>query len=186
MPSHAMLTWQLVCESRLEPMRQLCLADVSADRSAALADEQLRAFVVLLSAHFQGFLRDLYTECVQSLVRIMPESLRIGFEFQCFGGLKLETGNPKWDNIRIDFDRIGLDISQPFRTKPESERLLTQLGLLNRARNAVAHRENNRPDGVAIDSEHAAIWFAACDTIARELESVMDLHLATIIGQAPW
>jgi hypothetical protein len=31
----------------------------------ALLDENLRAYVLLLSAHFQGFCRDLYTECAQ-------------------------------------------------------------------------------------------------------------------------
>jgi hypothetical protein len=41
---------------------QCAASQVLAPPNPRLVDENLRGYVVLLSAHFQGFCRDLYTE----------------------------------------------------------------------------------------------------------------------------
>ncbi len=76
MPSHSLLIWQNDRTPRL--------TEVDAHAAAVLAaappnpmflDETLRGYVLHLSAHFQGFCRDLYTECSQIWIAAVPAGL---------------------------------------------------------------------------------------------------------------
>ena len=73
MPSRALGIWDG------ERLPRLALVDgqLAAVADPRLTEENLRGFVVLLSAHFQGFCRDLYTEAaivVVSKVRVRASS----------------------------------------------------------------------------------------------------------------
>src|SRR5207237_7965639 len=70
-------------------------------------DETLRGYVLHLSAHFQGFCRDLYTECSQILIAAIPPGLKATAQAQFSAQLALEKGNPSHDNIKRDFNRFG-------------------------------------------------------------------------------
>jgi hypothetical protein len=79
------------------------LAEVDAQCTASLAvappkprlvDENLRGYVLLLSAHFQGFCRDLYTECSQIVVAKVRPTLQLLFQDQFTAHRTLEHGNP--------------------------------------------------------------------------------------------
>jgi len=48
-----------------------------AEATPGLCEENLRGAIMLLSAHFQGFCRDLYTESVQIIVSRVRASLQI-------------------------------------------------------------------------------------------------------------
>src|SRR5580692_2807032 len=75
-----------------------------------LIDENLRGYVVLLSAHFQGFCRDLYTEASSLVAAAVPVSLKFMIRTQCDAQLKLRHNNPTFDNLVEDFDRFGFDL----------------------------------------------------------------------------
>src|SRR5262245_39166050 len=104
MPSASLLRWR---NDRMPP-----LAEVDAQCSASLTlvpprpnlvEENLRAYVLLLSAHFQGFCRDLHTECAQIIVMRVRPSLQALMQRQFTAHRRLEHGNPNLQNLREDF-----------------------------------------------------------------------------------
>ena len=72
-----------------------------------LSEENLRGYIVLLSAHFQGFCRDLYTESAQIVAATLPFPLQVVAQTQFTASLALDRGNPNRSSIQRDFDRFG-------------------------------------------------------------------------------
>jgi hypothetical protein len=109
-----------------------------------LAQESLQGYVMLVSGHFQGFCRDLYTECSQSCAAAVPPTLRATVQAQFAAELKLNSGNPTVENIRKDFERFGflLDLAA---ANPANPVRITHLAHLNYWRNAVAHQKATPP-----------------------------------------
>src|SRR5436305_10865099 len=108
MPSAAFSHWQ--------HDRMLWLNEVETHCATVLAavlpkptflDEALRGYVLHLSAHFQGFCRDLYTECSQICIAAISVGLQATAQAQFFARLELEKGNPTYDNVKRDFNRFG-------------------------------------------------------------------------------
>src|SRR5262249_40600464 len=104
-----------------------------------LVEENLRGGVLLLSAHFQGYCRDLYTECSQIVVARVRATLRGLMLAQFTAHRKLDHGNPNIQNLREDFERFGFALDLP-SVDPANGPRLTHLGELNRWRNVAAHR----------------------------------------------
>ena len=82
MASASLTCWQNDRMPRLNDVDAHCAAVLAlAPMSTTFLDETLRGYVLHLSAHFQGFCRDLYTECPQiwiaALLRVTKE-LRSG------------------------------------------------------------------------------------------------------------
>jgi hypothetical protein len=119
MPSLALLQWQNDRMSRLGKVEAQCAASlVLAPPQPNLVEENLRGYVLLLSAHFQGFCRDLYGECAQTIVVRVRASLQQLTQVQFLAHLKLDHGNPNLQNLREDFDGSVLRwIWQPW-TRP--------------------------------------------------------------------
>jgi hypothetical protein len=77
-PSASLLYWQNDRMPRLQQVDLQCAASVAAvPANAHLIDENLRGYVVLLSAHFQGFCRDLCTEAAQVITSKVRPSLQL-------------------------------------------------------------------------------------------------------------
>jgi hypothetical protein len=153
-----------------------------------LAQESLQAYVMLVSGHFQGFCRDLYTECSQLCAARVPLGLLTTVQAQFAAELKLNSGNPTVENIRKDFERFGflLDLAG---AAPGNPLRITHLGHLNYWRNAVAHqRATPPPAGVPAVLTLADIqaWHASCDGLATCLDDTMKQELHRILGAAPW
>jgi hypothetical protein len=68
----ASASWQQWQNDRMPHLQQIdlqCAASLATvPPNAHLVEENLRGYVVLLSAHFQGFCRDLYTAATQVIV----------------------------------------------------------------------------------------------------------------------
>src|SRR5262245_14036415 len=78
MPSASLNHWANGRMHRLNEVEVQCAASVSAvPANSHLIDENLRGFILLLSAHFRGFCRDLYTECAQVVASKVRATLRI-------------------------------------------------------------------------------------------------------------
>ena len=156
MPSAALANWQADRMIRLGHTEAHCVALlapaggptdaaggplISPAVASPIAQESLQGYVMLLSGHFQGFCRDLYTECTQIIATAVPPGLELTVQAQCAAELKLNTGNPTAENIRKDFERfgflLGLDGGHPIR--------VTHLGHLNYWRNASAHQKATPP-----------------------------------------
>ncbi len=109
MPSAAFTRWQNDRTPRLNEVDAHCAAVlVLVPPNPTFLDESLRGFVLHLSAHFQGFCRDLYTECSQIWIAAIPIGLKATAQAQFSAQLALEKGNPTYDNIKRDFNRFGL------------------------------------------------------------------------------
>src|SRR5947209_5971913 len=106
MPSHSLL--RLVGE-RSDDLDEIENAHTSVGgtaRGRRYATQQINhAYAMLLSSQFQGFCRDLHSECVDHLLASVPDPLRTVFRSQFIAGRKLDAGNPNPGNIGADFNR---------------------------------------------------------------------------------
>src|SRR5258708_38373204 len=96
---------------RLQQVDLQCSSCLSTKRpNTHLQEENLNAYVVLLSAHFQGFCRDLYTEAALVISSRMRSTLRPLVQEQFTIQRKLDRGNPTHDNLKEDFKRLGFTL----------------------------------------------------------------------------
>ena len=189
MPSAALTRWQNDRTPRLNEVDAHCAAVLALiPPNPTFLDETLRGFVLHLSAHFQGFCRDLYTECSQIWIASIPVGLRATAQAQCFAQLALEKGNPSHDNIKRDFSRFGflLNLQAAHAAGPHQ---VTDLGHLNDWRNKAAH-QGTQPLGGGVPGvltlRTAQGWWASCDGLATSLDGIMRIEMLRIMGVAPW
>jgi len=111
MPSDALLAWQADRLLRLRNVEADCLhLEAVHATDPDRVQEYIRSYAVLLSSEFQGFCRDLHSECADRLVdSANPVALRTVLRSQCVYGRKLKTGNPNSGNLGADFNRYALD-----------------------------------------------------------------------------
>lgn len=191
MPSAALTHWQTDRMMRLAHTDAHCatLFAIPANTAAPpLAHESLQAYVMLLSGHFQGFCRDLYTECSQLCANAVPVGLRTAVQAQFATELKLNTGNPTVENIRKDFQRFAfaLDLAS---ADPANPTRITDLGHLNYWRNAVAHQKVTPPPGgvpAVLTLAIVQTWRTSCDGLATSLDYIMNKEMLRVLGVAPW
>ena len=100
MPSASLHRWQTDRMSRLAEFDAQCAASLTlVPPPPNLIDENLRGYVLLLSAHFQGFCRELYTECALAVVSKVRPTLRVLIESQFTAHRKLDHGNPNVQHL---------------------------------------------------------------------------------------
>lgn len=160
-------------------------------RGRRRATEQLNhAYVLLLSSQFQGFCRDLHSECIDELHAVvanptLAEIMRLDFMF----ARRLDRGNPTPGNIRSDFERLGVDLWLEVRhlDARNTSRAL-RLEQLSRWRNAIAHQDLERAALVPALIRFRTVrrWRETCDALARSFDRVMTGYLASVTGARPW
>jgi hypothetical protein len=192
MPSHALLNWQ---NSRLP---RLNLVDVQNAAFSALVppnpeleDENLRGYVMLLAAHFQGFCRDLHSECIQASAIAIPAPMLLMFQTLCQQGRELDKTNAKYAGIKADYERFGLDLTVTLRADPttvaRNDGYITQINHLNAWRNYAAHHNALPPPyGGPFSLPTVRLWKDSCNGLAIELDRIMYNQLQTLTGVAPW
>jgi len=153
-----------------------------------LAEESLQGYAMLVSGHFQGFCRDLYTECSHICVAAaVPAGLRPAVQAQFGAELKLNTGNPTVENIRKDFERFGFQLS--LAIDPANLLRITHLGQLNYWRNSAAHQKTAPPPaGIpsVLTLTDVQTWRTSCDGLATSLDDIMYHQLLHLLSVAPW
>ena len=189
MPSAAFARWQNDRMPRLAEVDGHCAAVLAlVPPNPAFLDETLRGYVLHLSAHFQGFCRDLYTECSQIWIAALAPGLQPTAQAQSSAQLALEKGNPSYANIKRDFNRFGflLNLQAAHATGPQ---WITDLGHLNDWRNRAAHQGTQPLGGgvpAALTLPIVQRWRASCDGLATSLDGIMHAELLRITGVAPW
>src|SRR2546423_866585 len=121
MPSASLLLWRTDRMPRLAEVEAQCAVSLAAvPAQPNLVEENLRGYVLLLSAHFQGFCRDLHTECAQIVVLRVRASLQSLIQAQFTAHRKLDRGNPNLQNLRADFERFDfrLDLATAHAANP--------------------------------------------------------------------
>ena len=178
MPSSSLQRW--VTE------RAGTLADVeSAHRSVrgsgagarAAAQQINQAYAVLLSAQFQGFCRDLHSECAGYLVASVADpNLQQMLGDNLLFGRRLDRGNPNAGNIGSDFNRLGLTFwSLVDARRPENAVRRLALEELSEWRNAIAHQDFSpsmvRAGRPALALAQVRVWRQACNGLARTVRT---------------
>lgn len=147
---------------------------------------------MLLAAHFQGFCRDLHTECVDHLLVMIaqPTPLRTLIRAEFTRGRQLDRGNAQPGSLGADFARLGIDLWARLDTFDSGAATWKMdLDLLNEWRNAIAHEDftSRRLSGI-ITLRLALVrkWRASCRRLARSMERVMRGHMQFLTGTSPW
>lgn len=184
MPSVSLTNWRTARMPSLQEIDTQCAASLAAtSANPRLAEENVRGYIVLLSAHFQGFCRELYTECALVVGSKVRPSLRLLIQRQFITQHALDHGNPNLQNLRRDFGRFGFQLdlaADPTNTIP-----LQHLAELNEWRNIAAHH------GVVPVSGLPSLgllrnWLQSCDGLATSLDQIMYNQLRQLLRRQPW
>jgi hypothetical protein len=187
MPSASLLHWQNERMLRLTEVELQCAASLAAvPVNPRLIDENLRGYAVLLSAHFQGFSRDLYTEAAQVIVSKVRPTLRLLIFRQFSAHRKLDHGNPTMDNIAADIDRFGFDLRAKVNADPANTPRRQHLALLNHWRNLAAHQGVPTAAAGLLTLPSLQTWRNTCDGLATTLDAILYNHLRGILKRPPW
>jgi RiboL-PSP-HEPN len=185
-PSASLQQWQSDRMPRLHHFELQCLASLAAvPRNAQLIEENLRGYVVLLSAHFQGFCRDLCTEAAQIIASKVRPTLAPLIQNQFTAHRKLDRGNANLEHLKLDFDRFGLDLKHDLKLDAANVPRLADLTNLNRWRNAAAH-QGAAPGNIPLDVASLHAWRASCDGLATSLDNIVYNHLSRLLRRSPW
>ncbi len=158
----------------------------------AAAQQINQAYAVQLSAQFQGFCRDLHSECADYLVVSATDpDLRQMLRENLLFGRKLDRGNPNSGNLGSDFNRLGLAFWPLVDVRrPENPARRAALEELSAWRNAIAHQDFSasmvRAGRPNLALAQVRVWRKACDGLARAFDEVLRDHLGRLTGSAPW
>ena len=143
---------------------------------------------MLLSSQFQGFCRDLHSECVDHLVAVVPVALKPACRLNFLHNRKLDRGNPNPGNIGADFDRLGLSFWPAVRAVDmRNQSRQTKLESLNGWRNAVAHQDFSQVEGDSrLRLGRVTDWRSATSHLARSFDQVLGEHLRVLTMNPPW
>ena len=110
MASKSLHTWKTVRQAALDELEAAHRGIGGTGRGRRYATQQInQAYAMLLSSQFQGYCRDLHSECAAFFVQSVPvvdvqkALLNILLENR-----KLDKGNPSSGNIGADYNRFGL------------------------------------------------------------------------------
>ena len=191
MASKSLQRWHQARRIQLDEIVQAHRAVGGTGRGRRYATEQVNhAYAVLLSSHFQGFCRDLHTECVQHIVQKVPAPLQNVVRGEFVRDRKLDRGNPNPGNIGADFARLSLLIWDKVRAldrRNDGRKRL--LDVLNNWRNAIGHQDFDPAKlggRTTLRLQDVNGWRRACDQLARAFDKVTRSHLKALVGTPPW
>ena len=191
MPSISLAQWSRSRAAALDEIAKAHSAVGGTQRGRRYATQQInQAYAVLLASQFQGFCRDLHSECVDYLVTTLapPPPLRALVRAEFTRGRQLDTRNAQPSSIAADFGRLGLDFWVEVESYDAGSRK-SILEVLNRWRNAIAHQDFDPSELGGRTTLHLGQvrqWRSVCERLARTFDEVMRLHLKALTGASPW
>ena len=188
MPSMSLQAWRTNRRSALDEMEIAHRSVGGTGPGRRYATQINQAYAVLLSSQFQGFCRDLHSECANHYVRTVPSGiLRTAIRDGLDQSRKLDKGNPNPGNIGADYNRFGLFFwDEVLNLDNRNERRQTQLMGLNEWRNAIAHQDFAALGVTVLRIQQVREWRRVCNALATCFDEVMRSHLHTINGTPPW
>jgi hypothetical protein len=190
MASAAFRLWVTTRKRELDEIERAHAVIGGAKPGRRYATQQInRAYMVLIASHFQGYCRDLYTECVDYLVpHLTPATFQASIRDLLTQNLQLKKANAQPGSIGADFGRLGIDFWTEVKSNdPRNEAGAAQLEELNRWRNAIAHQDfAGMAGGAVLQLRQVRRWHKVCQRLARSFDEVMRLHLQDLTGSSPW
>jgi hypothetical protein len=168
-------------------------------RGRRYATEQINhAYAVLLASQFQGFCRDLHSECVDFMVRavaptvatVAPAVLQSVLRAEFFLNRGLDRGNANPSTIGADFNRLGVDFwPQVYKDYSGNDRRRESLDNLNTWRNAIAHQDfdpGKLGGTTTLRLLRVRKWRKACNRLALSFDNIMHGYIVAATGSTPW
>lgn len=191
MPSNSLNRWT---GERAEALNEIENAHVmvgGTERGRRYATQQINyAYATLLSSHFQGFCRDLHSECVDRIVALLPTQLQEFVGAQLVWNRSLGRGNPHPGAIGSDFARLGVKFwTEIDHLNARNRRRRELLQELVDWRNAIAHQDFApiAPSGVpTLHLAKVRAWRRALNALARDFDHTMYNYLTALLGTPPW
>ena len=193
MPSRSWRHWHSERARELDEVEAAHTAIGGSGPGRRTATQQInRAYAVLLASQFQGFCRDLHTECAKHLIALIPvvafqEYVRDEFLWN----RGLDRGNATQGTIAGDFGRLGLENFWPLvdADRPGNDRRRQVLDRLNEWRNAIAHQSLDpvRLGGTTmLRLAMVRRWRRVCRVLAKSMDNVTRTYLLGVTGMPPW
>lgn len=192
MPSNAYREWATVRAAALDEIAQAHAAVGGTKRGRRYATQQINhAYAVLLASQFQGYCRDLHSECIGHLLAGITAPLLPILQVEFVRDRKLDFGNAQPASLGNDFKRLGIvnfwDEVVGYDAANVDRRSL--LEDLNTWRNAIAHQRFDPAKlGGVVRLQLARVrrWRGACRKLAKAFDEVARQHLASVTGLSPW
>jgi hypothetical protein len=192
MPSVSLQAWRIVRRAALDEVEAAHKSVGGMGRGRRYATQQInQAYAVLLSSQFQGFCRDLHSECANYFVQSVPAGLvRTTLRDVLVQHRKLKTGNPNPGNIGEDYNRFGLSFWDEVKNLDiRNQARRDQLEELNAWRNAIAHQDFDPAKfggTTVLRLQQVREWRNVCNRLAMAFDEVMRSHLQIANGVSPW
>src|SRR5262249_14816056 len=192
MPSIAYRKWVTARANDLDELAQAHAAVGGTSPGRRYATQQVnQAYAVLLAAQFQGFCRDLHTECVDALVAVItPTTVRVLMKPALTLNRLLDRGNAHPGSLESDFSRLGISFWVDVESyNPRNTARKAMLEMLNRWRNAIVHQDfdpNKLGGTMILRLAQVRQWRTACHRLARSFDALLRRHVQTRTGTSPW
>jgi hypothetical protein len=191
MPSRSLNRWNLERADALEEIENAHAIVGGTERGRRYATQQINySYTSLLSSHFQGFCRDLHSECADHIVAVMPARTQVFLRTELGWNRSLDRGNPHPGAIGSDFNRLGVDFwTEVYALDARNERRRELLQELVDWRNAIAHQDFNTVAAGGIPTLHLARvrgWRSGVNALARHFDQAMYNYLQGLLGGPPW
>lgn len=189
MPSNSLTRWRGERTAALEEIENAHAMVGGTGRGRRYATQQINyAYAALLSSQFQGFCRDLHTECVDHVIAVTPAALQTLTRTALLWNRAVDRGNPNPGNIGQDYNRLGLLFWPALRARDaQNERRQQLLQELIDWRNAIVHQDFGPVGGnPTLHLARVRAWRRAANALADAFEGTMYDHLTPLLGRAPW
>ena len=189
MPSNSLAQWKL---SRLKALDEIESAHAiigGMARGRRHATQQINySYAALLSSHFQGYCRDLHSECIEHLIAPIAIRFHAFLRSEFLWNRSLDKGNPHPGGIGSDFNRLGIAFWPAVnRTDARNIQRSQSLQDLNNWRNAIAHQDFTPVGGNStLHLARVRKWRRAVAELAINFDLTMYNYLLTLHGQRPW
>jgi hypothetical protein len=191
MPSNSLAKWNAERIDALDEIENAHVMVGGTERGRRYATQQINyAYATLLSSQFQGFCRDLHSECIDQIVTIVPVHLQALLRVEFIWNRSLDKGNPHPGAIGSDFTRLGVDFwTDVYAVHAKNDRRRELLQELIDWRNAIAHQDFDsvaRAGNPTLHLVRVRAWRRAVSALAGYFDDVMSNYLRAILGAAPW
>jgi hypothetical protein len=192
MASNSYSHWRLTRCHVLDEMATAHAAVGGSARGRRFATQQInRAYAVLLASQFQGFCRDLHSECVDHLVSVVSSPPLKSIVKACLlAGRQLDRGNAQPSSLGADFRRLDLEFwDELLLLDARSTAWKSDLDMLNEWRNAIVHEDftSAKLGGImTLRLIQVRRWRRSLSRLARAMDALTFSHMQAKTGNAPW
>lgn len=189
MPSNSLTHWRSVRLDALDEIENAHATVGGTARGRRYATQQINyAYAALLSSQFQGFCRDLHSECIDHLVGAVPATFQTFLRVEFLWNRALDKGNPHPGGIGSDFNRLGIQFWPSVDgLDARNVRRRELLQELIDWRNAIAHQDFTEVGGdPRLRLGRVREWRRALGALAADFDRAMQIYLGGHLSKPPW